>query len=96
MQARLWLPCYLWLQDQPSDMETESLTWRRPLGRSQAPRLPRCLWGRERAAGAFVSMPLVEGPTCPSGPTASSETSGSVSSAHPYADSGVRVGSETM
>ena len=95
VQARLGLPCYPWLQDQPSGMETESLTWRRPLGCSQAPRLPRCLRGRERAAGALVSMPLVEGPTCPPGPTASSEASGSVSLGYPHTDPGVRVGSET-
>ena len=95
MQARLGLLCYPWLQDQPSGMETESLTWRRPLGCSQAPRLPCCLRGRERAAGALVSKPLVEGPTCPPGPTACSEASGSVSLGHPHADPGVRVGSET-
>lgn len=47
-----------------------------------------------RAAEAFISMPLVEGSIRLPGPTASSEASGSVSSAHPHANPGVRVGPE--
>lgn len=39
-------------------------------------------------------MPLVEGSIRLPGPTASSEASGSVSSAHPHANPGVRVGPE--